>query len=375
MFAATSKTNKESRKNAVNRSTEFIGVFIFFCLSVVVQASLSVSQTPYPVDRVYFYETTAFGITNPNRLTKYTVTGQCHWSQVLPCTEIKEIQIAFNRLFILDTSGNIECRDAQFGYSLWKSSHNRITCFSIGYPYWYAQTEFGDLRAFDFNTGIQLYQGTDPRFAHIERFVTVGQGQLGFLSQNVIYAGFKELTELKPVASLPSAESRIVRETDAVIDAVHDNQLYRLTRTAPFKSVFAFGLSRYQLNSGNDFLHIPVSSPYSDRYWIVGPTIILEISPDFLMIKGVDPDSFQTVFEWKDPDSKKRWTNLWWQNGLLAIVDNTNKLGLWNASTRQLIGSVDWPQDAPPVIGMTIAQDVVSFVTAHQFYYALSRRP
>ncbi|NBV82832.1 hypothetical protein EBR57_01730 [bacterium] len=346
-----------------------------FCLAVTpIFADLISVQLPQDTPSGFFYDVFYFGQTTSNALSKYSITGQKFWTVTPASVPIHDTQIAFNRLGFLDASGFIECRDTVFGIPLWRSEQGNFKKLLFQYPITYALSQSGDITAFDFNSGVVLYSGSIAMASGpITDILAGSNGEVIACTRSGIFQSDQELSKWTMLAStLPTGYRWIHRDGQSIFIA--SGNILAMTATQSIRPLLAMGLnsSSRHFDSGRLIALTPSSSTGTE--WIISYPYLIEIAISFSLARIVDITTKETVLEWKEIDPDRSWRSVWWDNGLLAVVDQNQTLTVWDGQTRRTLGSVTWPDSDPPV-GMIYTHDVLSFVSRTKIAYAFSRSP
>jgi len=325
------------------------------------------------LDRGVKYDAFFFGITGVTRITKLSITGQQLWTFTVAAAPIQDIQIVFNRLAILDGKGAIECRDAQFGVSLWKTELSGFFAFRFQYPIFYALAKTGDISAFDFNSGTFLYSTSPPpgtpAITHLE---ISSDTTLLALGQSTIHQVQPDTSQWTPIVAQIDSPKMVHASPSELIIAL-DNIIATVNAANPVKPVYAMGSPEATHYVYSQDLIAATSTPSKRSTWIVDYPLLIEMTPAFSMVRVIDMTSYDTIVEWKEADPERGWKSIWWQNGILSVLDDTLRVNIWDSVSRKTLGTVPWTDGETPPIGMIHTRNVISFISRNKISYALSR--
>lgn len=135
-----------------SKSTEIVSVSSIPTLSVV--------EYPVPfVAKPVYYDDAFFGFTDTMQFSRLDKKGHVRWHIAKAVTDISDVQIQFNTLFLLQKSGTLEAYDCRMGFRQWKRTGIPIQAVKIRYPIVYfidMESRVGNL---DFLTGQLISQG------------------------------------------------------------------------------------------------------------------------------------------------------------------------------------------------------------------------
>lgn len=325
-------------------------------------------------DSGLFYDVFFFGITSQNTVSKYSITGQKFWSVTPELPPVQSIQVVFNRIAILDGDGFIECRDTVFGIRLWRSDRGHFKSILFQYPISYALRSNGEITAFDFNSGVFLFSGFPPTTLGPILSIQAGQaGEVIATGKSAVAESSKELTQwaIRPEI-LPVGYRLIQSKPDQLLLA--SNNIIGQSVSGSISPIFAMGsdTAKHYVYSGK---LIAIDGTPTQSEWIVAYPYVVEVALSFSMIRVIDITTKEVVLDWKEIDPDRSWKSVWWDNGILAVMDRNNTLTIWDGATKKALGSVVWDKLDPAPLGMLYTHDVLSFVSRQKIAYAVSKSP
>ncbi len=377
IFAVILRASRVLRKNVANFVflTLTLSVASLFILTSPISAELTVAPIPLASDSGVFYDVFFFGISSQNTISKYSVTGQKFWSVTPELPPVQTLQIVFNRMATLNGDGFIECRDTVFGIRLWKSDTGHFKSLVFQYPITYALRQNGEISAFDFNSGVFLFSGAPPK--ELGTILTIRPGNSGEImavGSSSIAESSKELTQWKIIStSLPKGYQLI--QTDPAHILMSSNNIIARAGTSSVTPLFAMGSQTTPHHHYDGHLIAVTGSETSAPQWIISYPYLMEISLSFSLVKVIDLTTREPVLDWKEIDPDRSWRSVWWDNGLLAVLDRNHTLTIWDSHIRRTLGAVTWDESDPPPLGMRYTHDVLSFVSRKKIAYAFSRAP
>lgn len=375
IFAAILRANRVLRKN--------VDKFVFFSLTLCI-TSFFVLLTPISAELIFvpmpvaaatgvFYDVFYFGISSQNSVSKYSVTGQKFWSITPEVPPVQSIQVSFNRIATLDGDGFIECRDTVFGSRLWKSDTGHFKSLLFQYPITYALRPNGEISAFDFNSGVYLFSGTPPPELGEVLGIRPGKsGEVMAMGNSAIAESAKDLTEWQVISESLPHHYRLI-QADPNQTLIASNNIIARSVTDSMTPLFAMGSEKTLHHHYDGHLISVTGSVSTDSQWIISFPYLIEVSLSFSLVRVIDITTMAALLDWKEMDPDRSWRSVWWDNGLLGVLDRSHNLTIWDARSRRTLGAVVWAESDPPPLGMRYTHDVLSFVCRNKIAYALSR--
>lgn|GEM_PF-2781956 len=372
IFDAISRVNKVLQKNVDKR--RFLLLISVWCLTLATPVVADLSEVLFttPIVSGKFYDTSFIGITSQNTLTKYSITGQKFWTVSIEHPPLQQLDILFNRVIMIDGQGSIECRDGNFGIRLWGISSEKYRRLFLQYPIFFALRDNGAIDAFDFSSGCLLYGVRYPESCRIFDKIPNGGGLFAQNGTNVSY--------ISPDLSDETIITHEMRPTGEELDITRDRLAY-LDNTTIRVSSGDSTIDTYVLGSSPSQILIPknrfVSINYSEsdqNQWIIHYPLLVEINLPYGLIRAFNVTTDDTYLEWKELDPDKKWNSVWWQNGLVGLVNSDNVLTIWDYDTNRILGSVPWDAKKGHPIAINYTRDIISIATSEKMYVAAVRR-
>lgn len=291
------------------------------------------------------------------------------WKISIGQRPISNIYVTANRVLIVDDQGYLECRDSIFGMLFWKSTIGNFSHISFKYPTSYGVTHSGKVYAFDFNTGTMLRTiDTRSSIRTVRSLSTFNDGLIIDATPQSIRLTEQTATQ----ALITSLNYRILSETPTHQIQIVDNVIvYQPDNMSP-TPLFALGGPWITPQYYNGRL-ISISD-LSDEEWIIDYPYLIEVCLDFGLIRVTDLRTMRAALEWKEINPNREWKKLWWNNGLLVLLDSNQIITVWDSHSNRVLGSVAWPMGNEVPVGMIYTHDVLSFISHDTILYAMSKQ-
>ncbi len=366
IFEGISKVNKVLQKNAVK--TAFFCALFGYLIGIQSQANgaMTVATHSIPIQTVYFLQSSYLGVTSQNLIQKIGFSGRTQWAFSPDTAKIHGLQTTFNRFGLINQNGEIDTYDAQFGTHYWKSSIQNIRIFKLGYPTIFALSNNQKwVYLIDFYTGYTLNQIAFPHHVGaVKDIQLLDSGDSLWITpthQLILTADMK--WKIKKTTQIPVSQNDGHLNWDGAL-------LIDSTQTPRF----AMSRNAQRVRYNGSLITIKPRVNLRDSTWIIDQNLIIEIVPNFNLIRIYSHPSLSLILEWKSPEPDEIWTEIWYDNQLLAIRNQANILSLWNGKTQTFIGATPYPFTHTDLIGMNAVSDVISLVTHTQTAFALIRK-
>ena len=114
----------------------------------------TLSQTPQ------FYEGYFYGFIKNQGLSKMNLNGQFVWQKGAEDIQSGQLFFKFDRIFVLQETGELQVYHAKFGFKVWSAHNKNIKAFNISYPYIYFITHDNSVGCLGFDTGAVVWTKT-----------------------------------------------------------------------------------------------------------------------------------------------------------------------------------------------------------------------
>lgn len=177
----------------------FLMLFIgFLCPSFGFSEDIPPVEFPVPLmSEPVYYDGSFFAFTSPTLFSRLDKKGHIEWQITKLASQVKEIKIQFNCIFLLYSSGALDCYDAKMGYRLWVSSGGDIQSMKVSYPTLYFLNSNGCIGTLDFQTGqftglsTDVWMGPDKRSSKVAELKQLLGDKFDYKGTSSIFHGLK----------------------------------------------------------------------------------------------------------------------------------------------------------------------------------------
>lgn len=146
-----------------------LAAVLFFSAPSFAGSFIQTIPLPFSIQKdPVVYDYGVYGFTDSNEFVKLNRFGHVRWRQDISAEDISDIQLKFDKVFLLFKTGDLLTLDGDLGFRSWVRRGLNITSIQVHYPHLFYLTSDGKVGSLDFFSGQVRWEHREP---DVERLI------------------------------------------------------------------------------------------------------------------------------------------------------------------------------------------------------------